>query len=125
MRNIVDDAGEIIAKATDDHTLLSKRLGNLAQARRTIRIKSAGARRLFDHPIGRNEHRDRVGGGVILAKPRQRASGPPHRCSAIFCSRSSFASASTVAAVSSMRRIMMTGVRDEARPAARAAARRR
>src|SRR6266568_3925675 len=51
----------------------SKRLGNLAQARRTIRVKSAGARRLLDHPIGRNEHGDRVGGGVILGQPGQRA----------------------------------------------------
>jgi hypothetical protein len=52
---------------------LSKRLGNLAQARGTIRVKSAGARRLLDHPIGRNEHGDRVGGGVILGQPGQRA----------------------------------------------------
>jgi hypothetical protein len=52
---------------------LSKRLGNLAQARGTIRVESAGARRLLDHPIGRNEHGDRVGGGVILGQPGQRA----------------------------------------------------
>jgi hypothetical protein len=51
---------------------LSKRLGNLAQARGAIGIKPASARRLLDHPIGRNEHGDRVGGGVILGQPRQR-----------------------------------------------------
>jgi hypothetical protein len=54
----------------------SKRLGNLAQARGTIRVESAGARCLFDHPIGRNEHGDRVGGGVILGQPGQRAMRP-------------------------------------------------
>ena len=113
MRNIVNDAGEVIAKATDDHTLLSKRLGNLAQARGTIRVKSAGARRLLDHPIGRNEHGDRVGGGVILGQPGQRATRSAAKCSAIFCPRNSSASASTVAAVSSMRRIITTGVRDD------------
>jgi hypothetical protein len=51
----------------------SKRLRNLAQARGTIRIKSPGARRLLDHPIGRNEHGDRIGGWVILGQPGQRA----------------------------------------------------
>ena len=52
---------------------LSKCLGNLAQARGAIRVKSAGARRLLDHPIGRNQHGDRVGSGVILGQPGQRA----------------------------------------------------
>jgi hypothetical protein len=52
---------------------LSKRLGNLAQARGTIRVKSAGARRLLDEPKGWNEHGDQVGGGVILSQPGQRA----------------------------------------------------
>src|SRR5207244_12836404 len=51
----------------------SKRLGNLAQARGTIRVKSVSARRLLDHPIGRNEHGDRVGGGVVLRQPGKRA----------------------------------------------------
>jgi hypothetical protein len=58
--------------ATLSRRQLSKCLGNLAQAGRTIRVKSAGARRLLDHPIGRNEHGDRVGGGVILGQPGQR-----------------------------------------------------
>jgi hypothetical protein len=52
---------------------LSERLGDLTQARGTIRIKSAGARCLFYHPIGRNEHGDRVGGGIVLRQPGQRA----------------------------------------------------
>ena len=52
---------------------LSKSLGNFAQARGTIRVKSAGARGLLDHPVGGNEHGDRVGGGVILGQPGQRA----------------------------------------------------
>jgi hypothetical protein len=36
-------------------------------------LKSAGARGLPDHPIGEIEHGDRVGGGIILGQPGQRA----------------------------------------------------
>src|SRR5262245_51083588 len=49
----------------------SERLGDLAQMRRAIRIESARTRRLLDHPVGRNEHGDWVGRGVVLGKPRQ------------------------------------------------------
>ena len=91
----------------------SERLGNLVQLRRTIRVKSPLPRGAFDHAIGWNEHGDRVRRGIIVTKPWQRTAWTPHRCSAILCSRSSRASRSTVAAVSSIKRNATTGVFDD------------
>src|SRR5262245_55486338 len=51
----------------------SERLGDLAQAGRAVGIESVRARRLLDHPVGRNEHGDRIGSGIVFAQPRQRA----------------------------------------------------
>jgi hypothetical protein len=88
----------------------SKRLGNLAQPRRTIRIESENPRRPLDHPIGRNEHGDGVGRTVIFRKPWQRAvwSAAQMQDDPLLAQL-----ASTLAAVSSASRIM-TALRDAA-----------
>ena len=67
---------------------------------------------LLDLPAGMSMVMGSVAGSSSASQgsdPR----GPPHKCSVIFCSRSSSASASTAAAVSSIRRIIRTGVRDD------------
>src|SRR6516225_6304894 len=51
----------------------SKRLRNLAKARGAIRVKSPLAGCLLYQAIGRNEHGDRVSGGIISLKPGQRS----------------------------------------------------
>src|SRR3954466_11263275 len=51
----------------------SECLGNLAQARWTIWVKSPLMGRLLDHPIARNEHGDGISSGIVVPEPRQRA----------------------------------------------------
>jgi hypothetical protein len=80
----------------------SKSLGDFGELRWAVGVKSPCAGRTFDHAIGGNEHRDRVDYGIIA-----------HRCTAVPLSRSSLANLSMVIAVSSINRIMTTGVLDE------------
>jgi len=49
----------------------SEGLGNLAKLRWTVWVKSPLARGAFDHPIGGNEHSNRIYDGIIVAKPGQ------------------------------------------------------